>query len=432
MRKNLAIHGGKPITKKKFPSPHYFGDDDIAAITKVLQKANSFGARPTDDVQLKFLQRGSERQKFEKDFATLHNSKYGILVNSGTSALNTIYGAINPDPGSEVICTPWTSIGSVSGAIFQGMVPIFADIDETLCIDPIDVEKKITSKTRAIVAVHMFGNPCDMEKLLEISRKHNLFLIEDCTQAHFSKYQNKLVGSIGDIAAWGLSEHQHFTGAGSCGVLVTNNTTLYERAYGYSDQALNRIDGPFKNYPYSHHFLAQNYSANELASSILNVQFSKASINIEKKIRDAQNILNQISDIPELIPQKVRAGDKHTYWNLSLILSKNAFKCDANQFSEAIQAEGIPFGGPYLGTGNHPLGPLYKHPIFTNLDAFGKSKYPFDYKRIRAVDYKLSKCSNGEDLMSRTVNFSPLSTLTEENVDNTIEGIRKVATYYKK
>ena len=427
MRKNLAIHGGKPITKRKFPAPHYFGADDIAAITKVLQKANSHGSRP-----IEVLQRGTERHKFEENFSNLHNSKYGILVNSGTSAINSIYGAINPDPGTEVICTPWTSIGSVSGAIFHGMVPVFADIDETLCIDPIDVERKITNKTKAIVAVHMFGNPCDMKRLIEISKKYNLFLIEDCTQAHFSEYQGKIVGSIGDISAWGLSEHQHFTGAGSCGVLVTNNTKLYERAFGYSDQALNRIDGPFRKYPYVHNFLAQNYNANELAASILNVQFSKASINIEKKIKHAQNILDQISDIPELIPQKVRPNDRHTYWNLSLILSKNAFKCDANQFSEAIQAEGIPFGGPYLGTGNHPLGPLYKHPIFTNLDAFGKSKYPFNYKRIRAVDYKLSKCSNGEDLMSRTINFSPLSTLTEENVGNTIEAIRKVATYYIK
>ena len=427
MRKNLAIHGGKPITKRKFPAPHYFGADDIAAITKVLQKANSHGSRP-----IEVLQRGTERHKFEENFSNLHNSKYGILVNSGTSAINSIYGAINPDPGTEVICTPWTSIGSVSGAIFHGMVPVFADIDETLCIDPIDVERKITNKTRAIVAVHMFGNPCDMKRLIEISKKYNLFLIEDCTQAHFSEYQGKIVGSIGDISAWGLSEHQHFTGAGSCGVLVTNNTKLYERAFGYSDQALNRIDGPFRKYPYVHNFLAQHYNANELAASILNVQFSKASINIEKKIKHAQNILDQISDIPELIPQKVRPNDRHTYWNLSLILSKNAFKCDANQFSEAIQAEGIPFGGPYLGTGNHPLGPLYKHPIFTNLDAFGKSKYPFNYKRIRAVDYKLSKCSNGEDLMSRTINFSPLSTLTEENVGNTIEAIRKVASYYIK
>ena len=432
MRKTLAIHGGKPITKKKFPPPHYFGDKDIAAITKVLQEANSYGASPIDDIHLKVLLRGAERHKFEKNFAALHNSKFGILVNSGTSALNTIYGAINPDPGSEVICTPWTSIGSVSGAIFQGMVPVFADIDETLCIDPIDVERKITRKTRAIVAVHMFGNPCDMEKLLEISRKYNLFLIEDCTQAHFSKYQNKIVGSIGDISAWGFSEHQHLTGAGSCGILVTNNTKLYERAFGYSDHALNRIDGPFRSFPYAHQFLAQNYNTNELAASILNVQLSKAKTNIEKKIKNAQNILDQISDIPELIPQKVRTGDKHTYWNLSLMLSKEGFKCDANQFSEAIQAEGIPFSGPYLGTGTSPLGPIYKHPIFTNLDAFGKSKYPFDYKRIRAVDYKLSKCSNGEDLISRSINFSPLSTLTQENIDNTIETIRKVATYYKK
>ncbi|MQG18704.1 MAG: hypothetical protein FI687_02880 [SAR202 cluster bacterium] len=427
MRKKLAIHGGKPVTKIKFPASHHFGDDDIAAITKVLKKANSHGSKP-----IEILQRGTERHKFERNFSNLHDSKYGILVNSGTSAINSIYGAINPDPGTEVICTPWTSIGSVSGAIFHGMVPVFADIDETLCIDPIDVESKITNKTRAIVAVHMFGNPCDMNKLIQIAEKYNLFLIEDCTQAHFSKYQNKLVGSIGDIAAWGLSEHQHFTGAGNCGILVTNNTKLYERAFGYSDQALNRADGPFKNYPYVHNFLAQNYNANELAASILNVQFSKAIKNIEKKINHAKNILKQISEIPELIPQKVRNGDKHTYWNMSLILKKNVFNCDANKFAESIVAEGIPFSGPYLGTGKYPLGPINKHPIFTNLDAFGKSKYPFDYKRTRAVDYKLSKCSNGEDLMSRTINFSPLSTLTEENVENTIEAIKKVANFYKK
>ena len=307
MRKNLAIHGGKPITKRKFPAPHYFGADDIAAITKVLQKANSHGSRP-----IEVLQRGTERHKFEENFSNLHNSKYGILVNSGTSAINSIYGAINPDPGTEVICTPWTSIGSVSGAIFHGMVPVFADIDETLCIDPIDVERKITNKTRAIVAVHMFGNPCDMKRLIEISKKYNLFLIEDCTQAHFSEYQGKIVGSIGDISAWGLSEHQHFTGAGSCGVLVTNNTKLYERAFGYSDQALNRIDGPFRKYPYVHNFLAQNYNANELAASILNVQFSKASINIEKKIKHAQNILDRISGIPKSVPKKVRPDHRDT------------------------------------------------------------------------------------------------------------------------
>ena len=433
MAEKLAIHGGTSVVSKAnisslgtgrvssgFAAPYDFDEQDIAAVTRVLQKANEDGS----------LTRGHEQNKFEKDFAALHDSKYGILVNSGTSAFNTIYGAINPDPGTEVICTPWTSAGSVVGGVFHGMVPVFADIDDTLCIDPEDVERKITSKTRVIIAVHMFGNACDMDRLQSIADKYNLFLVEDCSQATFSEYQGKVVGSMGDISGWSFSG-KHMTGGGG-GMITTSNVKLYERGFGYSDQALNRSDGPYRDYPYVHNFLAQNYKPNELTAAVLNVQLTKVHGYIENKIRDAKNILSGISDIPELIPQKVRPNDRHTYWNLSIALEKDAYNCSSKEFAKAVEGEGIPLAGPYIGTGTPGQGPLYNHPVFANLDAFGKSKYPFDYNRDRPVDYKLTKCPNGEDLMGRGMGLSMRGSFTEENVGNIIESIRKVSSHYKK
>jgi dTDP-4-amino-4,6-dideoxygalactose transaminase len=149
----LAIHGGTPVRTTPFPAAYDYGDDDVAAVTAVLRKGNETGS----------ISRGPEQALFEREFADRHGSKYAIFVNSGTSAFHTIFGAINPDPGDEVICTPWTSGGSLAGALFQGCVPVFADVDDSYCVDPIDVEAKITPRTRAIIAVHMFGNPCDMD-----------------------------------------------------------------------------------------------------------------------------------------------------------------------------------------------------------------------------------------------------------------------------
>ena len=114
--------------------------------------------------------------------------------------MHTCIAAINPDPGDEVIVSPWTSGGSILGTLLHNCVPVFADIDESYTLDPEDVEAKITSRTRAIIAVHLFGNVCDMTKLKDIAKRHGIFLIEDCCQAHLARHQGQLVGSIGDIA----------------------------------------------------------------------------------------------------------------------------------------------------------------------------------------------------------------------------------------
>ena len=411
MSERLAIEGGTPVRTRPFPQPYDYGDDDIAAVSEVLRSGN--------------IGRGPVQRKFEQAFAGRHGVRHATMVNSGTLAFHTIFGAINPDPGDEVICTPWTSGGSVVGAVFQGCVPVFADVDDSMCIDPRDVEAKITPRTRAIVAVHMFGNPCDMDALKDIAARHQVFLVEDCSQAHFSEYQ-------GDIAGYSFSgKHicgKHISGGGG-GILITDNESLWERAFGFHDQALNRAGGPFADCPYAHQFLALNYKMNDLTAAVMLTQLGKIDRYLENKIRSAKNIIAGLSDVEELTPQTVRPGDRHTYWSLRITIDADRLGCDARRFAEAVSAEGVSMSGPYMGSGRE--GPLYRNPVFAEPRAFGSSHYPFDYGRERPVDYRLSECPYGEDIMGRGVELSILASFTEEDVGNIIDAIRKVALHFR-
>ena len=214
MDDQLAIHGGTPVRTEPFGPTHDFGDDDVAAVAEVI-KGGRIGKGPKVD-------------EFEREFAARHGVKYAVTVNSGTSAMHTCVAAVNPDPGSEIITTPWTSAGTLIGTLLHNCVPIFADIDDTYCLDPEDVERKITPRTRAIMPVHLFGNPADMGALRDVAERHNLFLIEDCCQSHFAEYQGQRVGSLGDIA--GFSFGGKHLSAGMGGIVLTDNRSLWERA----------------------------------------------------------------------------------------------------------------------------------------------------------------------------------------------------------
>ena len=418
MNDSLAIHGGSPVRTTPFPQKKYdYGDEDIAAVTDVLRKGNETGS----------ISRGPEQALFEREFADRHGAKYAIFVNSGTSAFHTIFGAINPDPGDEVICTPWTSGGSLAGAIFQGCVPVFADVDDSYCVDPVDVEAKITPRTRAIIAVHLFGNPCDMDAYVDMCKRHGIFLVEDCSQAHFSEYQGRIVGTMGDIAGYSFSG-KHMSGGGG-GAVITNNRSLWDRALPFTDQALNRPDGPLAERPGAHQFLAQNFKMNDLTAAVMRVQLGKIDGYLKNKIRNAQNIIEGLSDVAELTPQKVRPGDRHTYWNLSFTINTDRLGCNAYEFAEAVTAEGVPMLGPYIGSGRE--GPLYRNPVYTDALMFGASRYPLDYGRERPVDYRRVDCPYGEELMGRGIQLSMNATFTENDLGDIIQGIRKVAGYYR-
>ena len=342
--------------------------------------------------------------------------------------MHTCVGAINPDPGDEIIVTPWTSGGSIIGTLLHNCVPIFADVDDTYTLDPADVEAKITPRTRAIIAVHLFGNPCDMAALRDIADRHQLFLIEDCCQSHFAEFQGQVVGSMGDIN--GFSFGGKHLSAGGGGAIMTDNETLWERGLIFSDCALPRNGGPFEGRPYANYFLAPNYKLNDLLAAVLLSQLKKVDGYIEKKIWAAQQIIEQVSDIEQITAQRVREGDRNTYWVMGMTLDTDKMECDAWEFAQALNHEGIPAGGPYIGSGKE--GPLYRNQFLAEPNCYGRSHFPFDYKRDKPIDYRLADCPKGEKLMRRGFSFQMQPSLDDEDVADISAAVRKVFGHYRK
>ena len=414
MGEKLAIEGGQPVRTLPFGESHFFGDEDIQALSEVVLSGS--------------LGKGPKVAQFEREFAARHGVAHVVTVTSGTAAMHTCVGAINPDPGDEIIVTPWTSGGSIIGSLLHNCVPVFADVDDTFTLDPADVEAKITSRTRAIIAVHLFGNPCDMTALRAIADRHNLFLIEDCCQAHFAEFQGQVVGSMGDIN--GFSFGGKHLSAGGGGAVMTDNETLWERGLIFSDCALPRNGGPFEGRPYANYFLAPNYKLNDLMASVLLTQLKKVDGYIEKKIWAAQQIIEQVSDIDEITPQRVREGDRNSYWVMGMTLDTDRTECDAWEFAQALNHEGIPAGGPYIGSGKE--GPLYRNQFLSEPNCYGRSRFPFDYKREKPLDYRQIECPNGEKLMRRGFSLAMLPSFDDEDVADISAAICKVFGRYRK
>ena len=409
----LAIDGGTPVRTEPFGPMHDFGDEDIEALAEVVRSG--------------VLGKGPKVHEFEDVWASRHGVEHAVGVTSGTAAMHTCVGAINPDPGDEIIVSPWTSGGSIIGALLHNCVPVFADIDDTYTLDPADVEAKITDRTRAIIAVHLFGNPCDMGALREIADRRGLFLIEDCCQAHFAEYQGQVVGSLGDIA--GFSYGGKHLSAGEGGMVITNNRSLWERAVLFSDAALPRDEGPYDGRPYANYFLAPNYRMGSLTAAVLLTQMDKIDRYIENKIGAAENIIQGLSDVDEITSQLVRPGDRSTYWVLGLTLDTDVLNCTAVEYAEAVSAEGVKLGGPYIGSGRQ--GPLFRNEFLAAPNLYGRSRFPLDYQRETPVDYRQTRLPYGEELMARGVTLSMRPSFGEEDIGDIIHAMRKVAAAFK-
>jgi 8-amino-3,8-dideoxy-alpha-D-manno-octulosonate transaminase len=212
------------------PGAYWIGNEEMESVMEVMQSGYLFRYGSENDP--KFLQKVST---LETEFAKYCNAKYALATSSGTSSLLCSIIALGLKPGDEIIVPAYTFVASYSSCIFAGLIPVLAEIDESLTIDPDDIEHRITPQTRAIMPVHMLGNPCDMDKIMAVARKHNLLVIEDCCQAAGALYKGKKVGIIGDIGAFSLNVFKTIN-SGDGGLVVTNDQKLYETAFGVHDQ----------------------------------------------------------------------------------------------------------------------------------------------------------------------------------------------------
>lgn len=212
------------------PGAYWYGKEEIDAVMEVIQSGYLF--RYGSETDPKFLHKVST---LEKEFAKYSGAKYALATSSGTSSLVASVLALGLQPGDEVIVPAYTFVASYSSLIFPGIVPVLAEIDDSLTIDPNDIEHRITPRTKAIMPVHMLGNPSKMDEIMAIAKKHNLFVIEDSCQAAGASYKGKKAGTIGDIGAFSLNIFKTIN-TGDGGLVVTNDEKLYETAFGVHDQ----------------------------------------------------------------------------------------------------------------------------------------------------------------------------------------------------
>lgn len=249
------------------PGAFWYGKEEMDAVMEVMQSGYLF--RYGNENDPKFLHKVST---LEKEFAKYSNAKFVVATSSGTSSLVASVLALGLKPGDEIIVPAYTFVASYSSIIFAGMVPVLAEIDESLTLDPDDIEHRITPRTKAIMPVHMLGNPCDMDRIMAIAKKHHLLVIEDSCQAAGASWKGRKTGSIGDVGAFSLNFFKTIN-TGDGGLVITNDEEIYETAFGVHDQGHkpNRFGVEVGN----RNILGLNFRMNEITAAVGLAQLGK-------------------------------------------------------------------------------------------------------------------------------------------------------------
>ncbi len=341
----LAINGGKKsVTDTSEVRLPVVSEKGIAAAVELMKKGEISTSPIVDE--------------FEKEFADFIGVKYGLASNSGTSSLHEALFAVGVSAGDEVIVPSFTFVASVSTILAARGIPVFCDVDiNTHCIDPKDVERKITSRTKAIMVVHVWGNPCDMERIMDIAKKHNLAVVEDCSHAHGATWKDKKVGSIGDAGGFSL-QGSKIMPAGEGGVLTTNSLNVYQRAIVCG--RVEKIDSLPPDSPNRKASLGLGFKHRPHPIGIAIAREHLKEINQLNDIRDRNGkyLDDALSDIPCLKPQKVLQGCRKVYSYHWGNYDKNLLGgVSLEVFLRALAAEGV-------SCGRAGYGRLHEVPLF--------------------------------------------------------------------
>ncbi len=412
----LALLGGKPVRQKPFPSWPLIGEEEIKAVVEVLKNGHlsTFAAPPSE-----FFMGGKKIREFEANFAAYHGTKYAVAVNSGTAALHVALAAAGVGPGDEVITTPYSFTSTASSILMHNAVPIFADVDlKTFNIAPEEISKAVTSRTKAIIVVHLLGNPAEMDEITEIAEEHKLAVIEDCAQAIGAKYKNKLVGIIGHLGAFSFQETKNIA-TGEGGMVVTNDDELAERCRLFRNHG---EAASSKERSYLSSVLGWNYRMTEVEAAIGNEQLKKLDKFNETRIGLAKYLNSKLGGIAGVGVPLERKNTKHVYHMYGLFYDRKVTGIPKGVFIDALRAEGIPCYGSYP----HPL---YKNLVFTERKAYGKVECPFVCPYYAGeVDYTKVRCPNAEKLCSEHAVWIQIvrPPCTKEDMDDIARAVEKI------
>jgi len=339
----LAMLGGKKAKGKPFPVWPYYDSNEEHALKEVLES------------RVWWRTPGTKTLEFEKSFAKFHGARHGIAVTNGTAALEVTIAALGITAGDEVIVPNFTFVASASAVLFANALPVLVDVDpETYCIDPDLVEDAITSRTKAIIAVHMGGHPADLDRLKKIASRKRLALIEDSAHAHASEWRGQRVGTFGTAGTFSFQSSKLIT-AGEGGMIISNNDKFEVQARSVHD--CGRMPGEWF---YSHFIYGSNYRLSEWQGAILQVQLGRLDQQTKRRHHNARLLDRLLRAIPGITPQKLddRCTRNGQYAYIFHVNKKEFAGLSTERFIEALNAEGIPHQASYP--------PLHQLDMFRN------------------------------------------------------------------
>jgi 8-amino-3,8-dideoxy-alpha-D-manno-octulosonate transaminase len=413
----LAVDGGTPVREKMLQvaecgmGTEYYGAEERGRVNDVIASGNPFrwyGRGPNPPMQC---------SSFEEAFGRRMRRRYVLAVTSGTAALQCAMAALGLGPGDEMILPAWTWYSCYNAIVLAGALPVFAEIDESLNIDPDDIEHRITPQTKAIMAVHLEGCPADLDRILPIARKHGLKVLEDCAQSLGADYKGRPVGSIGDIAIYSFQYCKTIT-SGEGGAVVTDDPVLFERACRFHDMGLLRPalkkDLGGEHVPA---FAGTNFRMSEFTGGVLDAQLAKLDLIVAALRRNGRAVYEGLRDLPD--PRFRHSPDPDGDLKERIYLGFPTRQHCA-RYIKAMQAENIP-AGPPAGSAILPITPQVKN------KATAHPGWPsFTTARGREIQYGAEACPRTLDILHRFASVPIDPKFTEQDTRDIASAINKV------
>ena len=411
----LAIDGGPPARRRPdppmYPGGNLIGAEEEQAVVEVIRSKRLFryyGPNPGP----------SRAAELEQAFATHMGTRHAAAVTSGTAALICGLMGLGVGPGDEVIVPAYTWIASASAVTMVGAIPVLADVDESLTLDPEDVERKITRRTRAIMPVHMRGAPSDMDRLMEVARRHGLRVIEDVAQADGGSFQGRRLGSIGDVGAFSLQFNKIIT-SGEGGMVTTSDEELHKRVLMLQDV----VGGERNNIPADKILLGMNFRMPELLAAVALVQLRRLDGLLEEMLTRKLAIKAGMADALARARGHYRTiTDVEGDTGIALIFFMPSADL-ADRVIRALRAENI--GASDMYRPEDVDYNVYAHwgPILAKR-TWSAEGGPWRWGA--PVEYRTDMCPHTLDLLSRAVHLDVNPLLTQEDVEETVVGLNKV------
>lgn len=320
-----------------WPSWPSYTEEEIAAVSKVLQSG-----------QVNYWT-GEECRLFEKEFAEFSGTAHAVALSNGSVAIELALKSLGIGPGDEVIVTPRSYFATVSSIVLVGATPIFVDVDLlTQNIMAQNIAERITSRTKAVICVHLAGAPCDMDPILELTRKHGIKVIEDCAQAHGASYKGKMVGSIGDVGTWSFCQDKIMTTGGEGGMVTTNNNELWKAMWSHKDHGKNWDKVYHSTHEPGFRWLHESFGTNmrmtEMQAVIGRIQLRKMQLWTKQRCNNASRIWRAADVLPGLRSPKVVDGSTHAAYKAYVFVENTLLKKNwhRNRIMMELQEAGIP------------------------------------------------------------------------------------------